>query len=628
LRRCLDKDPQKRLPHIGVARLEIDEAPRDGAVAIAPANRNTWPRERLAWIAAITIVGAIAAALAVRASRPLPDLPPLRLDVTTPPTTDPVSYAISPDGERLVFAATSSGAQRLLLRSLTTGEVRVLAGTEDGRMPFWSPDNRSLGFFARGKLKRIDLDSGSVLDLTNSINTYGGTWNRDGVIVFSGNASGPLVRISVTGGGGEPATVLAARHLSHRSPTFLPDGRHFLFYVTGPSDVRGVYVAELGHGDARRLVEADTAAIYSLGYLLYVRQSTMFAQPFDAARLVVSGPARAVASDAGTPTSVAAGSASDSGLIAYRSSWNAGRRQLVWRDRSGRELGKLSEPMLISSIALSPDGRRVALGRAVDGNPDIWLMDVDRARPLRLTSHPTIQISAIWSPDSQRVAFQSHQDGPGDLYEMSASGSAATARLILRAAPNTVGMFPDDWSPDGKLLLYQSFDPETRFDIWAVPMQGDPKPFPIVQSQFDERDAQFSPDGKWIAYSSDEAGLAEIYVQPFPGPGGKILISSTGGVQPRWRGDGKELFYLSLDGQLMAVPIAPAKLPESLDPGTPATLFATHVGALSQGITRPQYAVALDGQRFLMNALGDEGNQSPITMIVNWARRLGGGVTR
>ena len=619
LRRCMEKDPQKRLPHIGVARLEIAEALSEPPPPPSSNRPVRFRRERVVWMAVAAVLGSIAAALVVRTWQPPPDAPAFHLEVTTPPTTDPWSFAIAPDGESLVFAAQSPGAQRLWVRSLVTGGVRALAGTEDARNPFWSPDSRSIGFFARAKLKRIDLESGSIRELTNAVNSFGGAWNRDGVIVFSGNATGPLMRIAASGGAAETVTVLGPGQLSHRTPSFLSDGRHFLFYATGPADVHGVHIGQVDGGASQRLFEADSAAIYSANHLFYVRRSTLFAQPFDSARLSVGGQAIAIANDVSTPPAVAACSASDRGVLTYRSSTNAGLRQLAWLDRSGKEVGRLGEAMINSSVSLSPDDSRAAVSRSVDGNPDIWLFDVDRGRPLRLTSDPAIQISGIWSPDGSRVTFQSHQDGPGDLYEMPVSGANDLPRLLLREPENHTGTFPNDWSPDGKVLLYQTFDSRTRFDIWALPQQGDRKPFPVVQTQFDEKDAQFSPDGKWIAYASDESGRMEVYAQHFPGPGGKIAISTSGGAQPRWRRDGQELFYLAPDSRLMAVPIAFSR--DAIDPGAPVPLFATHVGSVAQGIARPQFAVSADGQRFLMNNLSEDANLSPITVILNWARR-------
>jgi Tol biopolymer transport system component len=621
LRRCLEKDPQKRLPHIGVARLEIGEALSDAPPARPSPPPVTFRRERVVWLAVAAVLGSIAAALIVRTAQPPPDARPFQLEVTTPPTPDAMSFAIAPDGEHLVFAAQSAGAQRLWVRSLESGAVRALAGTDDARNPFWSPDSRSIGFFARAKLKRIDLESGSIRELTNAVNSFGGAWNRDDVIVFSGNATGPLMRVAASGGAVEPVTVLEPGQLSHRTPSFLPDGRHFLFYATGPADARGVSVGQIDGGAARRLFDADSAAIYSANHLLYVRRSTMFAQPFDAARLNVGGQAIAIANDVGTPPSAAPCSASDNGVITYRAGAIAGLRQLAWLDRSGKELGLIGELMSTSSLALSPDDRWIAVSRSVDGNPDIWLFDADRGRPLRLTSDPAIQISPIWSPDSSHVTFQSHQDGPGDLYGMPVSGSHDAPTLLLREAEGSTGTFPNDWSPDGTVLLFQTFDRSTRFDIWALPQHGDRKPFPVVRTQFDEKDAQFSPDGKWIAYSSDESGRMEVYAQRFPGPGGKIAISTSGGAQARWRRDGRELFYLAPDSRLMAVPITFSR--EAIDPGAPVPLFAAHVGSVAQGIARPQFAVTADGQRFVLNTLSDEANVSPITVVVNWARRAG-----
>ena len=311
-------------------------------------------------------------------------------------------------------------------------------------------------------------------------------------------------------------------------------------------------------------------------HLLYVRQGTLFAQSFDPARLTLMGTPEPVAEHVAVNGSSAALSASAAGVIVFRTG-SAGRwrqRQLVWVDRSGQEMEKVGAPVTGSiNPSLSPDGRRIGLQRTVNGNTDVWLLDTARGAMIRLTSDVGLDTSPIWSPDGSRIAFQSYQKGTGDLYQMSISDPGNQELLVSTPQPK----MPEDWSSNGEFLLYRSVDPKRQLDIWASTAQGeDRKPFPVVQTDFDERDAQFSPDGHWIAYASNESGAFEIYIQPFPGPGRKVAVSTTGGAQVRWRHDGKELFYIALDGRLMAVPLRFAANSQEVEVGTPVPLFVTH----------------------------------------------------
>jgi Tol biopolymer transport system component len=480
-----------------------------------------------------------------------------------------------------------------------------------------------VGFFADGSLKRIDINGGSVAIVAKAPIARGGTWNGDDTIVFAPAAVGPLFRVRATGS--EPSAVTrldAPREANHRYPQFLPDGQHFLYYVTGSPEVRGIYLGQLDGSAPRRLLDADTAAAYtSSGQLLFVRQDTLFAQSFDPIRLVVTGDPYLVAQQvaqgaAGAAPGLGAVSTSVAGPVAYRTG-SAGRRQLAWFDRSGREIGKVGYPDSTYGPVLSPDGRRVALSRTVNGNTDIWLLELERGITGRLTFDAAVDSYPVWGPDGSRIVFQTSRNGVTDLYEKPINGARGDEPLLA----NSQSKLPYDWSPDGRFLLYRDVDTKTGWDLWAFPREGDRKPFLIARTEFDERDAQFAPDSKWIAYQSNESGQFEIYVQPFPGPGGKKQVSTSGGAQVRWRHDGNELFYVSLDEQLMAVPVRRTSGGEAIDFGAPTPLFRTRVGGAVPLTYRPHYMVSSDGRRFLVSTVTEE-TGSPITIMLNWAAGL------
>jgi serine/threonine protein kinase len=620
LRRCLAKDRKARLADASTVGLDIDEAvdgqtERDVDVRRPPSRLS----ERIAWMTALVVVITIAAVIGFRAVRPVPPTAEMRLEITTPATTEPTSLAISPDGRYVAFEATTENRSQLWLRSLDALETQPIAGTENGVYPFWSADGRSLGFYADGKLKRINLNGREVQTLANAPVARGGTWSDDGVILFSASNASPILRIPATGGEPTPATQLAAAQF-HGFPQWLPDRRHFLFYVQSAPDSRGVYVGDIENaGTRRRLVDADSSAVFtSSGQLLFVRQGTLFAQDFDPARLRLTGNAYPVAEqiavgEEGTSGSVAL-STSQTGTVVYRSGLPR-ERQLVWVDRHGNELQKIGAPATsVLNPSISPDGRRIAVQRNVDGNIDIWLLEVSRGLFSRFTFEPSTEANPLWSPDGTRIVFASNRTGALDIYQKSVAGADDQPPVI--ATPQTKTAM--DWSLDGRFLLYRVTDSKLGFDIWSAPMVGDGKPFPVVQTPFDERDAQFSPDGKWIAYQSNESGAFEIYVQPFPGPGTKERISTNGGAQVRWRRDGKELFYVALDGRLMAVPIRVVDEGQQLEAGTPIPLFNARIGSPVPALDRQQYIVAADGQRFLLNAVTGESRGSPITILLNW----------
>jgi Tol biopolymer transport system component len=543
----------------------------------------------------------------------------MRLDVITPPTDDPWSMTISPDGRRLVFAATVDGKTQLWLRTLDTVRSQPLAGTEGASGPFWSPDSRSIGFIADRKLKRVEATGGPVQTLTDMRTAAGATWNADGVILFTPQLAGPIHRISAAGGVPAPVTHMEQGQTNHLHAQFLPDGRHFLYFAAGNNaDVTGVYAASLEMPEqARRLVAAESAAVYAPpGFLLFVRQGTLVAQSFDARRLTLAGDPLPLAERALVEVgrSRPAASAAANGVLAFGAGTSA-LRQLTWTDRTGASRGVQgpSDPTL-SAAALSADGSHAAAMRVVDGSADIWTFETGSDRVRRITAGPTADLAPVWSPDGQRLIFSRNAKGMFDLYETPAGGSPATPFFTTPE-----GKLATDWSLDGRFVAYHTPDPKTLLDIWAVPVQGDRTPVEVRRTPFNDVQGQFAPNGRWMAYVSDESGQNEVYVQPFPGPGESMPVSTAGGVQPRWRRDGRELFYLGADGRLMAVAIASTSNDSSLQVGSPVPLFAPRIAG---GPTVPtngtaNYAVTADGTRFLINTLVGDGTY-PITVVLNW----------
>ncbi len=622
LRRCLQKDRHERLRDIGDARIEIQDAlarsdPELTAVTVPDGDYRR--RQRLAWICALAAVTLALAAVWIMALRPDPAAPEARVEITTPSSAAPSSVAISPDGRTIAFIATSQGQSRLWLRSLASDSSRAVAGTDGADSPFWSPDSRSLGFFAEGKLRRVDLDGGSVQTVGTAPGGQQGTWSRDDVILFA-SLGRPIFRVPA--GGGEPVAVSRlALQGSDFAPQFLPDGRHFLYYVRGAPEVRGVYVGRLDETlTPRRLLESDGGAVYaSSGHLLFVRQGSLFAQQFDPARLELTGSPFAVAEHdralgSGVVATITA-SVSNTGSIAYRTGAEA-ERQFAWFDRSGREISRIGDAVstTLANPSLSLDGQHVAFYRSVNGNADVWWLDPRRGVLSRFTSDVADDTNPVWSPDADRIVFSSNRKGIHDLYVKSVT-AGGSEDLLLSTAQTKIAT---DWSHDGRFVLFTSQDQKGGADIWALLLDGKGKPFPVVQTSFQEMSAQFSPDGKWVAYQSDESGRVEAYVQAFPGPGSKWPISTNGGSRVRWRRDGKELFYLARDSRLMAVSFGAGSNGQAPDVGAPVTLFAPPLGiAGQQADFRQQYMVSADGQRFLVATVKDAAT-SPITVILNW----------
>ena len=615
LQRCLEKDPKRRQRDIGDARIALDEshAPPDARSAARGGFRH---RERLAWVAAV-LATAFAAVYATRALHRSAPSPEIRFDTSFPRSVDVtfVQLAISPDGQRLVAAPTFEGRAPLWLRPLNSTAGRLLPGTEGATFPFWSPDGKSIAFFAQRKLKRIDVDGEAIEIVTDVQIPRGGAWQADGTILFAPNATGPLFRVPAAGGQAIAATHLEKGQNDHRAPFILPDGLHFLYYARGTPQARGVYVARLDGSESKRLVDADAAAVYVSGHLLFVRQGDLFAQPFDAPRLALDGaPFRVAAGVAvNQGVSLASLSASASGALAYVTGGTR-RTRFTWMDRSGKPIDQVGpEHTPIGNPALSPDGLQIAFSRVVEGNWDIWVMGLGGALS-RFTSDPALDFNPLWSSDGRRIFFQSTRGGAPDIYSRSVNAGTLEQVLLKSSLPKS----PSDVSADGRVLLY-NVSTGTSTQIWYLPLAGDSTPRPFVQTTFDERDGQFSPDGKWVAYQSNESGHYEIYVQPFPGPGERIPVSSGGGQQVRWGRKGPELFYVAADRRLTVVPVT-FSVNGMIRIGRPAPLFPTGFDATL--LLRQQYVVSADGQRFLMNNLTDAVDPHSMTVILNWQAAL------
>ena len=614
LRQCLHKERSRRLRDIGDARLVIE------GVLVEPEDASSQGRpplrERLRWAVLVVSVAVGAAAVAVlwtgRWAEAVGD--EVRLEITAPPTTEPASLAISPDGKTVVFVGISDGQSRLWLRSLDSVTARPLQGTENATSPFWAPDGRSVGFAADNQLKRVDIDTGSVRLVVGG-GASSGAWNRDGTILYNRAPGEGLFRVSADGGVPQAETLKSQQTADPRLPQFLPDHRHFLFYATGTAP--GIYVGVIGGADApRRIVEALLATYLPSGHLLFVRQSTLFAQPFDPVRAELAGTPMPIAERIIARDEKVAVSASGDGVIVYRAGPSIAPHAFVWYDRSGKALDTVPGSDFANSFhsSLSPDGSRLATS-LTEGTSDIWLLDMKRGVPSRLTSHPAFELSPEWSPDGRLIAFTSNRRGPTEwgLFMKAVNGSGDDEVLVDLSLRTTS---PTDWSRDGRFILYAMVRPNTPRDIWALSLEGERKRFPVLETTFNETNAQFSPDGQWIAYQSDESGRVEIYVQPFRGSGRKVRVSVSGGVQARWRRDGKELFYLGSDNRLMAVPIHLGTRGANVDVGTPAPLFPTRLAGEPRNDSARHYMVSSDGQRFLLDTLTEV--SIPITVVLDW----------
>jgi Tol biopolymer transport system component len=631
---CLAKDPEARWQSARDVKRALTWMfePASGAAAAAPP-RGRWRRDVVVTGVAALLVGAFIAAVLPRwplgVSQDAREASTYRFEVMPNEgasfALSPAFMSLSPDGRSLAWhGPNAQGENGIWVRPLDSLTAHMVEGGENGVQPFWSPDNESLAFVAGGKLKKISVSGGLAQTLADAPAAQSGSWSRDGVILFRRGEGEGIYRVGAAGGPATPVTTLdrARGETSHFWPQFLPDGKHFLFQVdsTLPDHDGMLYVASLDSPDRVELFVADSHAVYvPQGYLLFVRSNTLVAQPFDADTLRPSGEPVPVAEqiEINTATRRGAFSVSPVGVLAYRP---VAETLLAWVDRSGRQLSTLGPRGYYRNAALSPDEQRVAVARidVETGAPDIWLIELARGIRSRLTTHPGLDDLPVWSRDGQYVMYKSLRDGGANLYRTPSNGTGPDERLSATA---TVIM-PMDVSADGH-LIYADDDPTARFqyDLWQLPLAGDRKPFPLRQTTFHETQAQLSPDGRWIAYVSNDSGRNEINISPFPSGDRKWQISTGGGVEPRWRGDGKEVFYVALDQNLMAVPVT---IDSTVHAGVPAVLFKTGMrGTLSSSYIRNQYVSTRDGQRFLIDhEPGGRGPASSITVIVEWVAAM------
>jgi len=618
---CLEKNPEERFNSARDLAFSIEAL--SGSTNVSSSmiigERPAARRQLLAFlpwaIAGLFLLAALTLAFLYFRRAPA-DQRPVRFTISMPEkVTEIFGPVVSPDGRTIAFLATLEGKRFIYVRPLDSVAAHRLNGTEDAYLPFWSPDSRYLGFFSDNKLKKIEVSGGPAQIVCDARLSAGGSWNRDGVIIFGQDTHG-MQRVSAAGG--SPTLILkldeSRKEVIQAYPSFLPDGRHFLYQSwNGRSEDATIYVASLDGGERKPLVKFESNAAYvAPGYLLFARNTTLMAQSFDAAKLQLSGEPFPVVEQ--VAFSVASGysnfSVSDNGTLIY---WNGTpyNRQLVWFDRDGKQLNVVGSPGGYNDVVLSPDEKRAALQRDDSTNSDIWMMDLERGVPVRFTFSSELDDDPAWSPDGSSIVFNGERRGVRGLYRKVSSG-AGNEELLLKADVVTNGT---DWSADGKFIIFESSDTQTGANLWVLPLFGDIKPYVVLQTEFNESHGRFSPDNRWLAYVSNESGRNEVYVQSFPPSGGKWQVSTTGGAQPHWRSDGKELFYITPERKLMAVDVNPQ---QTFEVGAPKLLFQTTVARYE---APNRYAVSRDGQRFLINSAVEEVSHT-MTVVLNWTGEL------
>jgi eukaryotic-like serine/threonine-protein kinase len=636
---CLAKDPDERFQSAKEIVKELRRFKRESSrervsrvSQVRPAQDESSDASRqrkrlpISWIVATLLCAAAALALALLhfSEREQPRQV-LRYSIFAPDIADFEStythnFSISPDGKILVTEIRDSlGKSMLWIRRLDAFTFQPLRGTDGASLPFWSPDSRFIGFFADGAMKKIEPGGGPAITICTA-SMAAGTWNTDGVIVFSQGESSPLYRVAA--GGGIPTVITrldSTRHeTSHRFPQFLPDGKHFLFYSMIGSDEDAIKVGSLDGTAPQRLMSGSSFATYASGSLVYLREHTLMAQPFDAGSLIFTGDPTPIAENVNSSlyiTGSAQFSPSANGVLLFQAGADRQIIQLNWYDRAGRKVGSVGEAAGYRSARIAPDGQRIAvsINDAKSRNEDIWLIDLHRGIRTRFTTDPSRDWLPVWSPDGRSIAFVTDRNKGTDIYMKESDGITAEHALLQTPADER----PTDWSRDGKYILYQSIgNPGTGTDMWILPLGGDKKPYPFLKTEFSEGGGRFSPNVRWIAYSSNESGKSEVYVMPFPGSGPRISISNSGGNNPRWRGDGKEIFYLDPAKNVMAVQVR--ENGKTLEVLGAQILFQARPGTTTEGL----FDVTSDGQRFLVITLPSARAASPLSVVVNWNEGL------
>jgi Tol biopolymer transport system component len=628
--KCLAKDPSRRWQTAADLRDELAWIKEDLGVRAAPVGAaaatfsGIWKRPAWSVTIAAMVLTAIVLGL-LNWPRAQAHSMPMRFAVLSPDDTAGVDVPIvSPDGRSVAFVARGSdGGSRVWVRPFDSLTARPLVEVDEHAFPFWSPDSRFLAFFGEGKIKKIEVSGGPVQILSDAAPSgRGGTWNRDDVIVFAPAADGPLYRIAAKGGVPIQVTTFATTpaERTHRFPHFLPDGRHFTYSAQSDRPPR-IMLGSLASPDVKPLIEGTFSEAWAPpGYLLFLRNfplDTLMMQPFDAAQLRLTDQAVPIVDRVklGASGGNFAFSASDNGVLAY-ATYGVPETQLTWVARAGRGAEVVGPKGEYKRVSIAPDGRRAAVVRINQktGGEEIWIIDMQRGSAFPLTSSPPATNDPVWSPDGTRVAFlRSGPSGFDDIF-VRPSNASGDAEGLLVVKRQTGQWFLNDWSPDGRFILFGAQEGPTAGmseSLWVLPL-GDRRPRPFLKSAFRSTEARFSPDGRWISYTSDESGAAQVYVQSFPDPAFRSQVSIAGGSQPHWRRDGKELFYLAIDRKLMAVPVGTTP---GFEAGVPVALFELpNVGS--------HYDVAADGRRFLVTGGLRESAPSPAVVVLNWTAGL------
>ena len=642
VRRCLEKNPKRRLQAIGEARVAIEDVLAGSAeeqpVSAASAGGVTKALRFAPWVLAAVLLFTTLVISRVHFRENLPAERVVRATIALPAKAAVQSFVLSPNGRYLILAARVDGTQRLWLRPLDSLDPQPLPGTEEAQYPFWSPDSRYIGFFAQGKMKKIAVSGGPVQSLCDVPDGRGGTWNREGVIVFApagANGSG-LQRVPA--GGGVPSPVTRAESGAHRFPIFMPDGHRVLYLATLPkTDQNGIFFASLDSKESRRLLPDVSNASYvppatgsDLAHILFVRNGALMAQPVHPATVQLAGEASLVVDGVGRGPHVGffRFSVSGDGSLTVQAATALPSSQLTWFDRRGAQTGVVGQPGSISHFSISPDGTKVALTRNNSPNQyagsDIWLHGLDRSTESRFTFR-ALNFAPVWSPDGSSIAYAAVMQGQWKIYQKHTNGTGQ--EQLLAKGDNR--LTPVSWSRDGRFLILSSAG-TSSLDLLVLPLEGDRKAEPFLASEFQETQGQISPDGKWMAYTSNETGRFEVYVEPFPrgtGAAGKWPVSTAGGEELLWRPDGKELFFLDPSGRLFAVPVQNSGPNSGFAMGAPTALFDTRLSRddRRQGLPQPlirSYDVAPDGKRFLVRVIREQGVEAPLVLVTNWQALL------
>ena len=609
LSRCLEKDMARRFHHAHDLSILLEDAPEIDA-AVNSRRQPLW----LTWLLAAALIVTVTVSAWMGFKRQSPaDAPALfRFSLLPPGNANIGSFSLSPDGRWLAFSAGNSSKSHLWLRALDALEARMLPGTNGASAPFWSPDSNSIGFFDGYRIKKADVSGGPVQVICEETQLWDCSWNRDGDIIFNGSGTG-LKQVSAAGGQVSLLTTAdsARQETDHAYPSFLPDGNHFVYTINSRHrEIKGIYLGSLKGDVKRRLIPNAASVSYvasssgGAGYLIFHREEALLAQPFDSRELKLTGRPFMVAENAG------AFSASYNGVLVLghdSTRRNLSLRKYFWVDRNGRQTGSLGAEAGPKNPRFSPDQKLIVADR-IDANmsTDLWLYDAQTGRAERFTFDPSLDIAPVWSPDGASIVFSSSRNSTGNgLYQKPARG-VGSEELIFESRDWKI---PTSWSSDGSLLIYTVNDR----DIWVLPLKGDRKPFPFLDTEDSESAGQLSPDGRWLVYQSDESGRNEIYIQSFPKAGRKRQISFEGGLNPQWRADGKELFYLA-EGKLLAVRIKTTTMGEiDFDPAVPLFEYPSDAWKV--------YTVSSDGHRFLITQT-ENGLPAPLTVILNWTSLL------